>query len=257
MKTTPIAALITTVALLAPPAFAQQGTAPDGANTTVPPGIPPHTTPTAPDGTSPTTSPTGQVDVQTKPDLGETTPAPTQSTDPGTAAPPAEAPAASGAATDAPAATGGTTPAPAETAPAAPGQTAETPATPVTPPAAPVTPPAAPEKPAMATGLLAPEGYTQVSDFAAVTADQLKGAELRSAEGKDVGKITELRSTSAGEPEALIADIGGFLGLGAHTVQLTPDQIGIFKNDSESVIVVSSLTEDVLKSLPAWEAPAQ
>lgn len=218
-KTRPIAALITTVALLAPPAFAQQGTAPDGANTTIPPGLPPHTTPTAPDGTSPTTSPTGQVDVQTKPDLGAT----------------ADAPAPSAA------------PAPDATAPAPDSSAA---------PAAPVTTPA-PEMPAMATGLLAPEGYTQIADFTVVTADQLKGAEVRSAEGKDVGRVTELRSTSAGLPEALIADIGGFLGLGAHTVQLTPDQIGIFKNDSDNFIVVSSLTEDVLKSLPAWEAPAQ
>ncbi|RRH74795.1 PRC-barrel domain-containing protein [Falsigemmobacter faecalis] len=244
MNKTPIAALITTVALLAPPAFAQQGTAPDGAATTIPPGLPPHTAPTAPDGTSPTTSPTGQVDVQTKPDLGDTAPAPAQSADPGTPTAPSDTPAAPGAAT---------------TMPAAPGAATDTPAAPgaaTTAPAAPVTPPAA-DTPAMATGLLAPEGYSQVSDFAVVTAEQLKGAELRSAEGKDIGKITELRTTAAGAPEALIADIGGFLGLGAHTVQLTPDQIGIFKNDSDSVIVVSSLTEDVLKSLPAWEAPAQ
>lgn len=227
MNRTRIAALLASVALLAPPAFAQQGTAPDGATTTVPPGIPPHTTPTAPDGTSPSTSPTGQVDVQTKPDLGATTPAPVQS--------------------DAP--TGGT---------AAPPATATPPAATTTPPAAPLTtpPPAeGPAKPAMATGLLAPEGYTQLDDFTAVTAEQLKGAELHSSEGKDIGKVSDLAMDAGGKADGLIADIGGFLGLGSHTVKLTPEQIGIFRNADEKVIVVSSLTEEVLKSLPAWEAP--
>lgn len=233
MNRTRIAALLASVALLAPPAFAQQGTAPDGATTTVPPGIPPHTTPTAPDGTSPSTSPTGQVDVQTKPDLGATAPAPAQSDAPtgGTAAPDAVTPPAAGT----------TTPPAAESTPPA--------ATPATPPAT------VPDKPAMATGLLAPEGYTQVDDFAGVTAEQLKGAELRSAEGKDVGKISDLSMDASAKADGLIADIGGFLGLGSHTVRLTPEQIGIFKNADDKVIVVSSLNEDVLKSLPAWEAP--
>ncbi len=103
----------------------------------------------------------------------------------------------------------------------------------------------------------APEGYSPVPDFAALTADQLTGIALHGPDNTDIGKVTDVELGADGAASGLIADIGGFLGMGSHTVRLGFDQVGVFSNADGRLIALTSLSEDTLKALPAYEKPVQ
>lgn len=127
------------------------------------------------------------------------------------------------------------------TTPAAPTAPATT-----TAPAAPATTTA----PAATTGFVAPEGYSLLSDWAAVTADQLKGVDIKGPEGSSIGEISDVELSTDGKVSGLIANIGGFLGMGTHTVKLGLDQVSLYANADKDLVAHSSLTKDALKALP-------
>lgn len=115
-----------------------------------------------------------------------------------------------------------------------------------------------PAAPAVTTAapVAAPEGYTPVPDHGSLTADQLIGAALHGPDNADIGKVTDVDLGADGRATGLIADIGGFLGMGSHRVRLGFDHVGVFSNADGRVIAVSSLSEAALKALPAHEKPA-
>lgn len=164
-----------------------------------------------------------------------------------------------------------TTP-PAAAAPAAPGATMTTPgattdsgaattapgATTAAPGATATTPGATATKPDVAVGtgtIMAPEGYTAVPDFAAVTAEELKGVKVNGPEGDSIGEVADIELGADGKATGLIADIGGFLGLGEHRVKLSMEQVSVFSNADGDMVAVSDLTEEQLKAMPKYEAP--
>lgn len=118
-----------------------------------------------------------------------------------------------------------------------------------------------PEAPAVTTPapapVAAPEGYSPVPDFATMTADQLQGIALHGPDNTDIGKVTDVELGADGKATGLIADIGGFLGMGSHTVRLSFEEVGVFSNADGRLIALTSLSEDTLKALPAYEKPAQ
>lgn len=159
------------------------------------------------------------------------------------------------------------TTAPAETAPdatapavpAAPETTAPvTPAPDATAPDATVTEPAdttmtpTTEAP---TAFMVPEGYAIVSEWTGVTADQLKGATLYSGEGDNIGTISDIQLGTDGAIQGLITDVGGFLGIGAHTISLATDQVTLYRNEGGTLIAHTNLNGDALKALPEYVAP--
>ncbi|WP_323042255.1 PRC-barrel domain-containing protein [Gemmobacter sp.] len=103
--------------------------------------------------------------------------------------------------------------------------------------------------------IMAPEGYTAVPDFAAVTAEELKGVKVNGPEGDNIGEIADIELGADGKATGLIADIGGFLGLGEHRVKLSMEQVSVFKNADGDMVAVSDLTEEQLKAMPKYEAP--
>jgi hypothetical protein len=66
-----------------------------------------------------------------------------------------------------------------------------------------------------------------------------------SSDDKDVGTIAAIQRDTSGKVTGIHADVGGFLGLGAHRVLLTPAQV---RFDSDRVVL--DLTADQVKSLP-------
>lgn len=66
-----------------------------------------------------------------------------------------------------------------------------------------------------------------------------------SSDDKNVGEVAEIRRDSSGKITQLFADIGGFLGIGEHRVQLMPGQ---FKLGNDRVVL--NLTADQVKALP-------
>lgn len=99
----------------------------------------------------------------------------------------------------------------------------------------------------------APEGFTATS-FDAVSAEQLTGARILDDKGADLGEVSDIVLGDGDKVTGIVTDIGGFLGIGEHSVLLNPDQVEIYTNADGEVRVHLHLTEDELKALPAYEA---
>ncbi len=97
-----------------------------------------------------------------------------------------------------------------------------------------------------------PEGYT-VSDIATVSADELKSVNIYDASDSKVGDISDLTLDANGQMTHLIVDAGGFLGLGSHTVALTPSNLVVYRNAEGKLRGYTALTKDQLKAMPAYE----
>ena len=97
-------------------------------------------------------------------------------------------------------------------------------------PAAPTT---APGEPATGLGAPAPapvelsgdwvvdEGW-RPADMAAVTADQMIGADIRNADGQVIASVDDLILSADGKAESIAATFGGFLGFGTESVVARP-----------------------------------
>lgn len=126
-------------------------------------------------------------------------------------------------------------------------QTAEAPAE------APATTTEAPAA-APAVVIVAPEGFT-MTEWAAVTADQLKGVNIYDAEGNDVAEIADVVIGADSKVTGIVTDVGGFLGMGEHRISLAPEQVHMYKNADNELRAFVTLTKDELKALPAYVAP--
>ncbi len=93
--------------------------------------------------------------------------------------------------------------------------------------------------------------------FTSLTSDDLVGTAVYGADDNWVGQISELALTESGEVEAVIVDVGGFLGIGTRPVALTMEQIqlrrgegGLFRDDLRAYV---NATQEELESLPEWD----
>lgn len=100
-----------------------------------------------------------------------------------------------------------------------------------------------------------PEGYSLLPDWTTVTADTLQGAEIMGPDGASIGKVSDVELGADGAASGIIADIGGFLGMGTHTVKLGADQISLYRNADGAIIAHSTLTKEALEALPEYTPP--
>ena len=94
------------------------------------------------------------------------------------------------------------------------------------------------------------DGYADI-DVSMLTADKLEGARIYGIEDEDIGEIETLIVDDGGKITHVLADIGGFLGMGEHTVKLSFDELQIVrKGDADDFFIYVDSTEDQLKNLP-------
>lgn len=97
------------------------------------------------------------------------------------------------------------------------------------------------------------EGYSDMPEQER-TAERLIGADVISAEGEEIAQVEDLVLDNDGAASHVIMDVGGFLGMGTHTVAIDIDDVDMLWNDEEEDAMVRvSLTEDELRELPAHE----
>ncbi len=97
------------------------------------------------------------------------------------------------------------------------------------------------------------EGYEDV-DYAAMTTDDLQGAPIFDANDENIGDVSELVVSADGEIDKVVADVGGFLGIGVHTVALDFDELQILRNaDGTDLRVYLDQTRENLEQRPAFE----
>ncbi|MGJ5621449.1 PRC-barrel domain-containing protein [Sulfitobacter sp. MF3-043] len=97
------------------------------------------------------------------------------------------------------------------------------------------------------------DGYQDV-EWTEMTADDLEGARIYGVNDEDVGEIETLIVDDSGKITDVLADIGGFLGMGEHTVKLSFEELQLIRNeDGSDLRVYVDSTEEKLESLPEYE----
>jgi uncharacterized protein YrrD len=78
--------------------------------------------------------------------------------------------------------------------------------------------------------------------------DQFEELDIVTADGERLGDVEEVLADTSGKVVAVVAEFGGFLGVGEKEVILMLDQVEL-QNDA----LVTPLTKDELKTLPEWK----
>jgi hypothetical protein len=94
------------------------------------------------------------------------------------------------------------------------------------------------------------DGYylAQVHDLK--TSD-IDGAKVHDRSDDSIGSVTELKVGRDGQISHAIIDVGGFLGMGAHSVLLPFSQLTVLrKTGGNDVRVHLDITKDQLKAMP-------
>jgi len=86
------------------------------------------------------------------------------------------------------------------------------------------------------------------------TADRLLGADVYDARGEAIGAVDDLVIGTDNSIEGVLVDVGGFLGIGAHTVMLTLDDAQIGWSDADGDVRVQvAMTGEQLEAMPEHE----
>lgn len=98
-----------------------------------------------------------------------------------------------------------------------------------------------------------PEGYAVMQEQDR-TAERLTGADAYTSGGEEIATVSDLVLEEDGTASHVVMDVGGFLGMGSHTVAIAIEQVDILWNDSDDEVRVQvPLTEEQLRALPAYE----
>jgi hypothetical protein len=109
------------------------------------------------------------------------------------------------------------------------------------------------DEPDMAGDFTPPEGYESLA-MAELTAERLDGATIYGQGDETIGTISELVIDPSGKITQAVVDVGGFLGMGAHTVALDFEQLNVVHNaETDEVRVYSSATKEELEQMPEHE----
>ncbi|WP_406735600.1 PRC-barrel domain-containing protein [Thioclava sp. GXIMD4215] len=95
-----------------------------------------------------------------------------------------------------------------------------------------------------------PDG-TPITDWTQITAQDLNGQPVYGPNDETIGKVSDVVTDAGQGVTKVIVNVGGFLGLGAKSVALTPDQMEVTKGEKGLSIHVAA-TQDELEQMPEY-----
>jgi hypothetical protein len=97
------------------------------------------------------------------------------------------------------------------------------------------------------------EGFSTI-EWSTLSVDQLRSAAVYDVNNERVADISDVLIGTEDNVEAVLIDIGGFLGLGGRTVAIAMDQLEIQGNeDATDLRVYLAITEEQLEALPEYD----
>ena len=96
------------------------------------------------------------------------------------------------------------------------------------------------------------QGLTQVQDDATLTADDLMGTTVYGPNDESVGDIGNIALNTDGRVDAVIVDVGGFLGIGEKPVALGMDNLNFMRDQGGKLYLYTKFTEDQLNNAPEY-----
>lgn len=115
---------------------------------------------------------------------------------------------------------------------------------------------AAPEQPttdAQETAAIDKSTLTPVPN-AVVTPAALAGTVVFGANDERIGEVGEVVMSSDGKVEALVLDVGGFLGIGEKPVAVSTENLAFLTDKDGNHYLYTTFTKDQLEAQPAYDA---
>jgi sporulation protein YlmC with PRC-barrel domain len=101
------------------------------------------------------------------------------------------------------------------------------------------------------------EGY-ETAQPTELTAEKLQGATVYGPKDEDVATINRLVMNDQGQIKDVVLDVGGFLGIGAREIAVSPQELNIMRNTKgDDVRVYIDANKDTLKAQPEYKASAE
>lgn len=86
------------------------------------------------------------------------------------------------------------------------------------------------------------------------TANQLEGTNVYGADDKRLGDVIDVILTQEGKVDALVVDVGGFLGIGAKPVAVAMDSLDMMQDKNGRKYIFTPFTKEQLEAQPAYDA---
>ncbi|MCV3764968.1 PRC-barrel domain-containing protein [Rhizobium sp. TRM95796] len=101
------------------------------------------------------------------------------------------------------------------------------------------------------------DGY-ETAQPTELTAEKLQGATVYGPKDEDVATINRLVMNEQGQIQDVVLDVGGFLGIGAREIAVSPEELNIMRNTKgDDVRVYIDANKDTLKAQPEYKAAAK
>lgn len=89
-----------------------------------------------------------------------------------------------------------------------------------------------------------------------LTSENIVGASITAADGSTIGTVSDVILTQAGEVEAVIVDVGGFLGIGSKSVAVGFNQLMFATAGNGLMVLSSNLNKEMLEERRAYDPAA-
>jgi sporulation protein YlmC with PRC-barrel domain len=109
----------------------------------------------------------------------------------------------------------------------------------------------APEAGQVASGQ--PAGNLSDVDVTTVSANDLVNTTVYSADNQNVGEVGDVILKADGTIDAIVIDVGGFLGIGEKPVAIGFEGLTIRRDQSNNLYVYTSFTKDQLDAAPTYD----
>lgn len=86
-----------------------------------------------------------------------------------------------------------------------------------------------------------------------IRAENLTGTSVYGANEEDIGEIGDVVLTPEGEVDAVIVDVGGFLGLGEKEVAIGMDNLAFMTDQSGELYLYTEFTQEELEAQPEYD----
>lgn len=86
-----------------------------------------------------------------------------------------------------------------------------------------------------------------------ISADELKGTTVYGADDQNIGEIGDVVLTQDGKVDAVIIDVGGFLGIGEKPVAVGMDNLSFMADADGNKYLYTSFTKDQLEAQTAYD----
>jgi sporulation protein YlmC with PRC-barrel domain len=90
-----------------------------------------------------------------------------------------------------------------------------------------------------------------------LAASKLIGATVYASDDSNIGEVGDIVFDKKGDINAIIVDVGGFLGIGEKPVALSFDKLNMRTDENGNITLVANASKDELNNAPAYEATVQ